>query len=234
MQNHTLILGAGYTGQVLAERLNAVFTRRQTVSSPNAIYFDLNQPDSWANIPRCPYVVWTFPATPLAQVQTFYQTHLAQAQKVFVYASTSCYQVDEDDAWVDETQPLDLTRERVKGEEWLREQGATILVLAGIYGLGREPRHWLQRGLIKTPNKRLNLIHQDDIVEITLQLLASDLDLQRQRINLTDGEPLRWQEIAKHYGIDLKETQTVISKQISNHKLKQILPDYSFRRLFDF
>jgi nucleoside-diphosphate-sugar epimerase len=233
MKAQTLILGAGYTGQVLAEHLNAAYTRRQPLSA-SAIYFDLNQPDCWQNIPNVPQIIWTFPATPLEQVQAFYNAHLIQVPKLFVYASTSCYQVDEDDAWIDETQPLDLSRERVKSEEWLREHGATILVLAGIYGPNREPRNWLQRGLIKTPYKRLNLIHRDDIVAITSQLLNSDLDLRHQRINLADGEPLRWKEIAAHYGLSLKdEKEQGFSKRISHQKLKQFLPDYTFHRLFD-
>jgi hypothetical protein len=49
------------------------------------------------------------------------------------------YQVTE------ETQ-VDLSQGRVAGEEYLREHGATCLVLAGIYGDERQPSSWLLRG----------------------------------------------------------------------------------------
>nr|WP_305909025.1 hypothetical protein [Methylomarinum sp. Ch1-1]MDP4521900.1 hypothetical protein [Methylomarinum sp. Ch1-1]MDP4521927.1 hypothetical protein [Methylomarinum sp. Ch1-1] len=179
-------------------------------------------------------MIWTFPAAPLEQVQDFYRTKLADVERLFVYASTSCYLAPQGDQWIDESQPLDLARERVAGEEWLRQQGAAILVLAGIYGPNRQPLDWLKKGLIKTPDKRVNLVHVDDIVAITERLLNDQRDARGERFNLADSEALHWRDIARHYGVDIQaEAKNYVSKRISNDKIRLWLGGYSFRPLFD-
>lgn len=234
MTMNTLILGGGYVGSRLSKRLGAAMTHRSTEkATQQSIYFDLADRSSWVNLPSADKVVWTFPAQPLEVIQAFHRAKLTQVQKLFVYASTSCYQTLQPDQRVDENQPLDLSRERVAGEEWLRQQGATILALAGIYGPNRHPVDWLRKGLIKTPDKRVNLIHVDDIVAITEHLLNDVRNLRGERFNLADGEALHWRDIAEHYGISIQDSgKTYDSKRISNDKICDWLGGYRFRALF--
>ena len=233
----TLILGCGYVGCALAEKIpDAIFTHRsiQKAEEPNGIYFNLDDLNSWDNIPVVADIIWTLPAAPLNLVQKFHKTVLPDCSRIVVYGSTSCYLTSKNEEVVTEEHPLDLNRGRVAGEEYLRKAGATILVLSGIYGPNREPANWLRKGLIRSPDKRVNLIHRDDIVDITLTLLNENLLPQGERINLSDGVGHVWSEIAGYYSIDIKaDDNPVKNKIISNRKLRELLPEgFQFRELY--
>lgn len=235
MTAKNLILGGGYVGCRLAQQLGAAQTYRSNEKSgaQGSLYFDLQDEQSWNNVQPGENVVWTFPAAPLEQVKAFYRAKLTKVNKLFVYASSSCYLVQKQGQWVNESQPLNLSRERVLAEEWLRDQGATILVLSGIYGPDRQPLDWLRKGLIKTPDKLVNLIHVDDIIDITECLLNDKRDLRGERFNLSDGKPLIWREIAEHYEINLPVVSKIFdSKRIDNEKICNWLGRYHFRSLF--
>lgn len=237
MEINTLILGRGYVGSALSNVLPASFTHStpRKASENNAIYFNLTDKQSWRNLPRANNVIWTFPAAPLALVREFHSRVLTDARRLLVYGSTSCYLIKTRDEIVTEQQPLDFSKQRVAGEEYLRQQGATILSLGGIYGPDREPRNWLKTGRIKTPNKRVNLIHRDDIVAITSLLHNGDLTIEGERFNLTDGQSLYWKDIARHYSISIQDQQKPFeSKMISNRKILALLGEnFQFRKLID-
>jgi hypothetical protein len=48
---------------------------------------------------------------------------------------------------------------RYEIEDSLRKEGATILYLGGIYGPGRDPINWYQKGWVSNGETYLNLIH---------------------------------------------------------------------------
>lgn len=241
MSRSLLILGGGYVGNRLAEKLNATRTHRTAekcedsgVDEGQTVQFDLTDHSTWDNLPSAETVIWTFPATPLDQVQAFYEAKLKDCKTLIVYGSSSCYQTEGDDYLVNENSPLDLTRDRVVGEEWLREQSATVLVLSGIYGPNREPKSWLERGRITTPQKRVNLIHVDDILNITTRIMESDQPIRSERFNLADGEALRWQTIADHYQLPITPSNKAYeSKRVSNEKIRAWLGGYEFNPLLD-
>jgi len=235
------ILGAGYVGQALRRRFPAAAaTHRRLAVSAGEYQFDLGTPATWGNPPLAGRtVVWTFPAAPLAVVQAFHERHLKETAGLIVLGSTSAYRVQESaDASavsVTEQTPLDMTQPRVQGEEWLRRQGATVLQLAGIFGPGREPAGWLQRGLIMDGAKLVNLIHADDIVAVIAHLLAHPLP--GERINLANGEPLPWRELVARFRRDgrlpadftLPESrQEEHGKRVDAGRLRRLLPDHCF------
>lgn len=206
MSEQTLILGGVYVGHALARALPHT---RFTHSSPekatahDGLYFNLNDRDSWGNLPAAEHIIWTFPAAPDALVREFYATLSQSYRQLWVYGSTSCYLTNENDELVTESHPLDISQARVQGEEYLRQQGATLLVLSGIYGPNREPLNGLQSGRIGSLQKRVNLIHRDDIIAITAHLLTQT-GLAGMRINVSDGYSRRRSEIAEHFGITLE------------------------------
>ena len=233
-----LILGNGYIGQTLKARFpGSVHTHRsvEKARQTNGIHFDLNNRQSWANLPNPDTVIWTFPAQPLDLVEAFYHENLAQCPNLLVYASTSCYQVDIQDAIVTENSELDVSKPRVSGEEFLRQQGAAILVLSGIFGPQREPIEWLRKGRIKHFNKIVNLIHRDDIADITFYLLENQLTPFGERLNLTNGQYHRWSDIADNYGMEYSAitNNTSLSKSVSNAALCRLLgKNFTFRDLW--
>jgi len=234
-----LILGHGYVGAALASRLpDALYTSSslEKAKSNVGIYFNLNDRDSWKNPPIAKTVIWTFAAVPLDLVEEFYLDRLQHCENLLVYASTSCYQVFGDQDLVTEEYPLSYAKPRVAGEEYLREHNAAILVLSGIYGPERQPDNWLRKGLIRSLEKIVNLIHRDDIVDITCYLLTENCVPHGERLNLSDGMPRLWSEIADYYAIHIEDAigdNKRCSKSVSNEKLRQLLPNsFEFRKLF--
>jgi nucleoside-diphosphate-sugar epimerase len=163
------------------------------------LQFDLEQPSTWPNIPVGADLIWCFPATPLEQVEAFARTLDAPARRMVVLGSTSAYEASDHSTeypppWIDESAPLDLTKQRVQGEEYLREHhGAIVLRVAGIYGPGRNPLDWIRNGRVSPSRKYVNLIHAEDLAAICL--LALGKGKPGEAYNVSDGTPRTWNEI---------------------------------------
>jgi hypothetical protein len=228
----TLILGKGYVGSRLADELpNATYTNRKKKYSAS-IPFELECRTTWKNIRQPENVIWTFPPVPLELVKEFYNECLRDVKNLIILGSTSCYTVKRQKQKISEESELNLQLNRVQGEEFLREQGAMILSLAGIYGPNRSPKSWLYKGLIRNPKKFVNLIHVKDIVFIINHFLSHII--KGQRLNLSDGQAKSWMEIGENCDFHFRMPgERELSKIISNEKLVSLLPkDYKFQELY--
>ncbi len=244
MTTPIVILGSGYTGGHLARLLTTLArhffaTSREPEKNlshlpvDRRVRFDLAQPDTWANIPTGADFIWCFPATPLPEVHAFATTLDAPPRRIIVLGSTSAYDIAHDSQdypppWIDETTPIDLTKPRVQGEEYLRtEHSAIVLRVAGIYGPGRNPLEWIKSGRVGPTRKYVNLIHVEDLAAICLA--AINQGKPGDVYNVSDGQPRTWADICHvtrtGWGIAPngmgKEDQS--GKRISNHKLVQNL-----------
>jgi nucleoside-diphosphate-sugar epimerase len=210
MTRPTIILGTGYSGRHLAEALTATSrpffaTSREPeknlshIPAGRRMKFDLEQPSTWLNLPARADLIWCFPATPLEQVQAFARALDAPARRMVVLGSTSAYEASDHSAvyppsWIDESTPLDLSKSRVQGEEYLREHhGAILLRVAGIYGPGRNPLDWIRQGRIGPSRKYVNLIHVEDLAAVCL--VAIEKGKPGEAYNISDGTPRTWEEI---------------------------------------
>ena len=246
-----VVLGSGYTGRVLhrtgtSEGWTVHATSRSPLNnlagipSEQRLRFDLEQPSTWLNIPVGADLIWCFPATPLEQVQAFARTLNAPPRRIVVLGSTSAYDAPSQSTeypppWIDESAPIDLTKPRVQGEEYLRQHhGAIVLRVAGIYGPGRNPLDWIRQGRVGLSRKYVNLIHVEDLAAICL--LALDKGKPSEAYNVSDGQPHTWNEICataqQRCGVAaaaaaVKEAPSS-GKRISNAKLRSEL-DYRFR-----
>jgi len=183
-------------------------------------------------------LIWCFPATPLEHVQAFARTLDAPARRIVVLGSTSAYEVSDHSteyppAWIDEFAPIDLSKSRVQGEEYLREHhGAIVLRVAGIYGPRRNPLDWIRQGRVTPSRKYVNLIHAEDLAAICL--LALEKGKPGEVYNVSDGHPYIWREICataqQRWGITTAAPNKDPSpgKRISNAKLRAGL-DYTFK-----
>ena len=236
-----VVLGSGYTGRVLhktgtSEGRTVHATSRNPltnlagVPSEQRMRFDLEQPSTWLNIPMGADLIWCFPATPLEQVQAFARTLDAPPRRIVVLGSTSAYDVPSHSTeypppWIDESAPVNLTKPRVQGEEFLRTNcGAIVLRLAGIYGPGRNPLDWIRQGRVGPSRKYVNLVHAEDLAAICL--LALDKGKPSEVYNVSDGTPRTWNEICataqQRWGVAaaaIKEDHSS-GKRISNAKLR--------------
>jgi len=210
MKPRTLaILGAGYTGQFLLPLASRQYSRifatsrdpdhRLTHIPPaQRLKFDLAETGTWANIPFEAELLWTFPAEPLESVKQWATALAASSRRLVVLGSTSAYDVAPSNVypppWIDETMPIDITKPRVEGEEYLRhEHRAIILRVSGIYGPGRNPLDWIRQGRVGPSKKYVNLIHVEDLAAICLAAL--ERGSPGEVYNVSDGTPRRWDEI---------------------------------------
>jgi nucleoside-diphosphate-sugar epimerase len=236
-----IILGYGYTGRhllqlTLQQETSALATSRNpaqqltAVSPPQRLEFDLARPETWEHLPTGADLVWCFPATPLSTVQRWAETQRSRCNRLVVLSSTSAYESADDSTdypppWIDESAPIDQTKPRVQGEEYLRnELGAILLRVAGIYGLGRNPLDWIRRGRVGPSRKYVNLIHGEDLAAICLAAL--ERGQPGEAYNVSDGTPRTWVEICvtaqQRWGVTTATTKEDPSpgKRISNTKLR--------------
>lgn len=200
------------------------------IPSEQRLQFDLEQPSTWENIPAGADLIWCFPATPFGQVQAFARTLDAPARRMVVLGSTSAYDtpsqsIEYPPPWIDESAPIDLTKPRVQGEEYLREHhGAIVLRVAGIYGPGRNPLDWVKQGRVSPSRKYVNLIYAEDLAAICL--LALEKGNPGEAYNVSDGTARTWNEIyataQQRWGVAAAEGKEVAStgKRISTAKLR--------------
>ena len=237
-----VILGCGYTGRhimqlTLKRGTSAWATSRNpalqltTALIPQRLEFDLARSETWGHLPTGADLIWCFPATPLSTVQRWAETQHSRFNRLVVLSSTSAYEVSDHSSeypppWIDESAPLDLTKPRVQGEEYLRNDlGALVLRVAGIYGPGRNPLDWIRQGRVGPSRKYVNLIHAEDLAAICL--LALDKGKPGEAYNVSDGTPRTWKEIYDNVAPHLGSTTSVAGvdqrpgKRISTTKLRE-------------
>ena len=241
--NPLVILGSGYTARFLwpliADRSPKIFATSRApeqhlshVPPVQRLRFDLSQPGTWENIPRDADLLWCFPATPLDLVRQFTASLSGLDRRLVVLGSTSAYDLGDSQEhpppWINENAPIDLTKPRVQGEEYLRrEHGAIVLRVAGIYGPGRNPLNWIRTGRVKPSRKYVNLIHVEDLAAICLAAL--ERGTPGETYNVSDGIQRTWEEICltAEQRWNVRSFQTAVTqdtgKRISNAKLTQKL-----------
>jgi nucleoside-diphosphate-sugar epimerase len=206
-----VILGAGYTARFLLplalRRYSYVLATSRYpdrhlghLPPDRRIRFDLMQPLTWPNIPGATDLLWCFPAMPLDLVKQFAMAASLPRRRLVILGSTSAYGTvaasGYPPAWIDETGLIDLTKQRVQGEEFLRvDCGAIVLRVAGIYGPGRNPLDWIKTGRVSPTRKFVNLIHVEDLA--ALCLISLDQGKQGEVYNVSDGTPRTWKEICE-------------------------------------
>lgn len=238
-----VVLGSGYTAGFVLPRASSAYPRVLATSrdpdrhlahlpADQRRYFDLAVPQSWPNIPRQADLLWCFPAAPRDLVAAFAATLHPPPRRIVVLGSTSAYDVGHSDEypppWIDETAPIDLTKPRVQGEEYLRkEHGAIVLRVAGIYGPDRHPLDWIKSGRVRPSRKFVNLIHVEDLAAVCLAALQHSVP--GEIYNVSDGTSRTWKEICDRararFGITSHTTSVDAQpgKRISTAKLSQKL-----------
>lgn len=240
-----VILGSGYTGRYVLPLACSYYTAVLATSRRPAehlthlpetlrIEFDLASPETWTNIPASADLLWCFPAMPLESVRQLAEAINAAARRLVVLGSTSAYavsnQTDCPPPWIDETAPISQSTPRVQGEEFLMKQcGATILRVAGIYGPGRNPLDWIRSGRVVPSKKYVNLIHVEDLAAICLAALK--LEQAGEVYNVSDGTPRTWDDIyltaRKRWNLSVYPHGAIQStgKRISTRKLRECFGD---------
>ncbi len=233
-----IILGAGYTGRFLYQQARndgwKVFATSRTPDThlpyvePSArIFFDLEQQNTWENLPNPANIVWCFPALPQPTASMFAKEITSQGSRILLLGSTSAYP-PKHDGHTDEQAPLNMTLPRVQSEEHLRETyGAVVLRLAGLYGPGRHVLNWIRRGKIKNTNRYVNLIHIEDVA--ALGLAAIQKAPAESSYIVSDDRPRLWSDICQYastqWNMPIPEPTIPndFGKQLSSQKILKAL-----------
>jgi nucleoside-diphosphate-sugar epimerase len=249
-----LVLGAGWVGSRLASSLledgtpvvathrpgtdvmqKPPYFRPVPLDLPEAALpaFDMDDPATWEALPPASSLaaaVVTFPLT--AGPEAFWEAYLKDVPTVLCYSTTSIYQVDKPGQRVDESTP---TREtpRALAEAYCQERGACVLTISGIFGERRSPRGictclstYTSAGGALNGNKRINMVHVDDIVAASRVLLAQPR--RSSRINVAGQNFLLSQLIdhCKHPKVPDAPDNDLSSKCVcSDQLLREIMPE---------
>lgn len=229
-----LILGHGYTAKYLAPQ----FRKNKVVSTsrkgPPFLPFDLMDESTWDSLPeKVDLTFWTFPALPLEKVKRFYELNCNRLGQLIVIGSTSAFVTSQPDQRVDESTPLDLSQERVQGEEFLRSQGAISVYSAGIYGPDRNPLDWVKKAYVGKSSKYVNMIHVKDLCQFLIK--ASEVGKPGSLYIATDGNPQRWQDVIEIWeqkglvkDVPLKESMRASKKIDNSQSISELKIDLEF------
>ncbi len=219
-----LILGEGYTGSHLKKRLVEMYPQADiqvTHRRNSTISFELENEGTWQNLPTAKNIFWLFAAKDKKLSQKLFRESFKNS-RVIVVSTTSHFLIP-DGSEVTEDSPIDTTLPRAEAEEILREEGASILHAAGIYGVNRNPLDWFKNGKILDLNKYLNLTHVEDLSEAII--LSAEKAKPGERLISADGQALLWSEIIRRW-IDPK-----LQDSTEPRKGKRVNPRASLRTL---
>jgi hypothetical protein len=224
------ILGNGYCGSRLYADYHKAKITSRTPTHDNQLYFKLDDPKSWLNIPPSKRILWTFACNNSPLEKQFFGFLVQRCEQIFIYSTSSVYQHQFNGQIMDEMSAIDHTKNRAIAEEDYRHQGACLLTLCGIAGPDRSPINWLKKGRIKNANKEVNLIHVDDIVSITKILLQQEL--HGLRLNLAPGKTYSWRAIAHtanyHFSPEALAQKASMKVVANTQLLRYLNQDYSF------
>ena len=213
--NVWFVLGAGYTGTRLVDRLareghdEVLLTRRDEATAHaqsraygsllvGGVACDLAKPET-LRVPPGAIVVCTAPpgADPTGEIARLAEA-ARDAQRLIYISSTGVYGPGHG-AWVDETAPIaPITasgRARAAAESTLPPH-AISLRAAGIYGPGRGLHERIRTGsyrIIGDGTAHVSRIHVDDLVEAIVRAAATDV---RGPVNCADDDPAPIGEVA--------------------------------------
>jgi nucleoside-diphosphate-sugar epimerase len=194
-----LILGYGYLGFHFEKYLKAqnlstdIFRTKRTQD----IIFDIQEKETWKNIPDVENTLWTFPAKPIELISEFYEQMHSRLGKIVCIGSTLALVPKMPGFPVDEMTPLSDHDERVHGEKFLQAKGATMVRSAGIYGPDRDPRRWLKEGRIKNFDRPINFIHVEDLCQFAYKAFSEPYN--SKAFLACDSKTYLWNELIEHW-----------------------------------
>lgn len=228
MKPRLLIIGAGYIGQALADRVQSqwdVFTaRRSPREDRNSVVCDVSRPETLKDLPDVDAIFYAVAADEssdeaykkayadgLGNVLAAY----ARRRPRFILASSTSVYAENQGGWVHEDDGVLVTtgpsRFIVEGEKALLASGfpGAILRFGGLYGPGRTAfaRRILNREepLSRGVSAFANRTHRDDAIGIAAFLLDDKSPAMRV-INAVDSEPAGRNEVIlwmlDHLGMD--------------------------------
>jgi len=246
--NQYSILGCGWLGKPLAKKLiqKGVHVKGSTTSSHkledlrdigiDAYLLNIDQlTEDIQPFLEAGLLIIALPSKNISGFETLI-SHIEQSvvKKVIFISSTSVY----DDSQENVNEESKIKQCPLADIERLFDTNihfkTTIIRFAGLLGYDRKPGRWFSTGAkIPNPEGVVNMIHQDDCIEIILQIIEKNI--WGETFNAcADSHPSRrdfYTQAKIELGLDppsFTESDIYKSKRVSNTKLKSYL-DFSFK-----
>ncbi len=226
-----LILGYGYVAQNLEQELlkndsslQLIKTSRQ--KKEGFLYFDIEDPESWNQLPEATLTYWTFPPSIEETTKEFSGVLRKKSKKTIVIGTTGSFAIDKDHQHIEESSPFDKTKERARSEEFLLSFGFSLVMSAGIYGPGRNPLDWVRSGRVGKSEKFVNMIHVSDLVQF---LIGASKKSEGNIYIASDGNPQTWQSIIEYW--EQKGLVKSVPQKESSRPSKRLDPKKSIKDL---
>lgn len=239
--------GLGYTGKnwLQLPKTREIFTRAfsRTTQIGDSFLINAENPEAVRQLEKLlrhqtyDACIVSFP--PASAHPDFWKVLEQTIPNRLLFGTTGIYSGGE--GIITEASPVDTAHSRYAAETAFRENGGTVVRLAGIYGPGRHPFNWVHRVQEWFPEKQLNLIQVGDIVRFT-EMWVRDPE-RGDLYNLSDGQVHTWGEIAAvGVGKGLKmrpfppenETNPGRARFISTEKLLKRYPEMTFSDFFEW
>ncbi|MCM8534166.1 MAG: hypothetical protein NE330_23590 [Lentisphaeraceae bacterium] len=222
-----IIFGYGFTGQHLQKYIpDALKTELPDKCSQDEIPFDFHAPETWDNLPDFDTAIITFKMTKPALASKF--AELLKGKTVILLSSARNLLNSQPDQIISEESPLSQKERALSEAPFLNI--STILYLGLIWGDERNPTKWIYQNRIKNGEKFINFIHVDDLCKIIIGMITNYKPGQNYLVS--DGQPIKWKDIANKIGVSLNLTETGLeSRRFNTEKLKAFLPEsFQFKR----
>ncbi len=160
-------------------------------------------------------------------------THLVFTGSSSVYPELNRIVTENDAGSRNDPNISESGRAILAAETLLRERGATILRLAGLYGYDRQPGRRLAGRRLSGGGVPVNLVHRDDVLRVLLEVIQKNI--RDITLNVcADLHPTRrevYRRQAERYGFTpplFGEPEEKPFKRVSSERLKEVL-GFSFR-----
>jgi nucleoside-diphosphate-sugar epimerase len=225
-----LILGYGYVAQTLEQELlkkdsNIQLVKTSRQKQEGFLYFDLEDPESWDQLPQASLTYWTFPPAE-ENIKNFSRVLKKKSDKTIVIGTTGSFATTAEHQVISESSPFDEAKQRARSEEFLLSFGFTLVMSAGIYGPGRNPLDWVQSGRVGKSEKYVNMIHVSDLVQF---LMESSKKTEGSLYIASDGNPQTWQNIIEYW--EKKGLVNAVPQKESSRPSKKLDPQKSIKDL---
>jgi hypothetical protein len=214
-----LILGCGYVGIRLKNKLSCAGTELPTKCTGDLIPFDFYNISTWEILDQFDACVITFKMEEVKQAQKLREK--LRNKKIIILSTAKVFLNSIPDGTISEETELSQSSRNYCEELFLPT--AIIMHCGLIWGPHRQPEKWFENKRIHNGNKLINLIHVDDLCEIITILLTNDTI--HERLLVASPRTYKWSDIAIKYGVNLSQKENGSeSRSFNTKKLTSLLP----------
>lgn len=220
-----LLLGYGYSAKYTEKYLRDKFPEieifKTSRSQADCIYFDLEEENSWKNLPQLSSCILFFPIKEVAKIENLLNSQAWT--NITIVGTTGSFLVEELNQEINEDSKLDTEHERYEVEESIRKYGGKVIFSSGIYGPGKSPVNWLRNSRVKNSPSYVNLIHVEDLAQCIVH--AHLFGEKSKNYIATNNQPEKWSDLISRWREHFEFPEPEMTSDIKS-KSKKVYAKY--------